>query len=201
MAKKNSVWEFEPDSVVHRITEVKAFGNRADAEQRSQFRHIEELVFRYELDVLLDERHKTNVTTPLAVTPEQKALRERGYISLEDMRFVKQNVDFVAGQIQKRLASAYNFYVDKEVIGLYLENVDTIFRAKIAQGDNPRAIDHLPSPLKAARKKPTSGQKRPTMRGGKLHKSIAEAVRAVPGEKYDTVQKRSRRQLAKLEGI
>jgi hypothetical protein len=201
MAKKNSVWEFEPDSVVHRVTEVKAFKRQGQAEQRSQFRNIEELVFRYELDVLLDERHKVSVTMPIAVTTEQKAPKERGYISLEDMGFIRQNTDFVARQIQKRLASAYNFYVDKDVIGLYLENVDAIFRAQIAQGQNPRAIDHLPKPLKPAKKKPTQGQKRPVNVNGKLYKSLRDAARDNPDKTYSAIRETSRRKLVKLEGI
>jgi hypothetical protein len=111
-----------------RFTEAVAGASLRNQEKRSAFLGIEEMIFRNELSILLNEK-----TAPLTIQPITLMKEQRVFSA--DMHFIKQNFDYIAGQIQQRL-TRHNLYVEKDQIKHYLQNIDSLFRAALAKGEN-----------------------------------------------------------------
>lgn len=155
------------------VVEVKAKAHGNELQLKPQFAGIEEFVFRAELEILLNEFKQKYVVHAIDYNGGEKA-RWVG-------EFVKQDRDYILGELQKRLASI-NIHPDKDQLTLYLKNVSKVIKAKLARGEE---IDALPFTGKAYGKrgrkpKRGMGRKKPVVSpyDNQPYESVAEAARA-----------------------
>lgn len=167
-----------------RITEVKAENNVTLESKRSQFLRIEELIFRNELAILLSERSRQLAIQPIGLMKEQR-------LFALDMPFIRQNTEYICQNIQKRL-TGYNVYVEKAQIQHYLQNIDRVFRAALAQGKELSAIPYTEAEysFKSFKKKdkPKQGQTRPVIVFDKIYPSVRAAHRDNAHMSYSAIQ-------------
>lgn len=159
---------------------------------------VEELILRYELSVLLDERLRNQVVERIDLMDVQKTF---GF----DMQFIRQNADFITARIQKSLSSVHHLFVDKGQIEEYLLRVDMVFKAKLAAGEPIDAIPYIGQydtldefgNINQKAKTPKQGRARPIVFMGKIYSSIRAAHQDNPSFSYNSIQKYTLRQAKK----
>lgn len=174
------------------LVEVKAKAHGNELQLKAQFDKdgIMELLLQYELAVLLDERTRNRSVEVIGLMKGQK-------VFALDMQFIRQNEEFICREIQKRLASGNRrLYIDKESIQHYLNQVDKVFKAKLAAGEEISAVPY--TRIKFESRKPKQGQARPVILFGTYYPTIEAAARANPSMTADAIRKASMRGLKKL---
>lgn len=174
------------------LVEVKAKAHGNELRMKAQFDKdgVMELILQYELSVLLDERTRSRSIEIIGLMRGQK-------VFALDIQFIRQNEDYICSEIQKRLASnKRHLYVDKETIQYYLQEVDKVFRAKLAAGEEISAVPY--TSIKFETREPKKGQARPVILFGVYYPTIAAAQRANPSMNYDTIRQESMRGLKRI---
>lgn len=183
------------------IVEVEAKIHQNELRIKQQFRGVMELVLRQELSVLLDENTRNQAVERIGLLQSQKAFAF-------DMQFIRQDTDFIAGRIQKGMAS-YGLHLEKGEIEDYLLAIDKVFKVKVAAGETITAIPYIGKfdtleeavarEMREAQqsKKPKRGKARPVVFMGCIYSSIRAAQKANPSFSYNSIQKQTLRQVKK----
>lgn len=159
---------------INRATENQANKNHHDRLKPTALRANQEIVFRDELAILLDE-YKGH----LSIMPAQP---REGQNPKYFIGVVAQDESFILNEMIKRLASK-GLHPTRWQIKDYLNAVSDVMRSKLAWGEEASALPFLNKnyyqPKKRGRKplEKKRGKRRPVKVNGVQYESIAEADR------------------------
>lgn len=164
--------------------EIEAKIHQNELRLKPQFGGIEELLFRAELETLLNEYKARYVTQAIDYSYGAKAR----YVG----EFVKQDRDYILGELQKRLASL-GMYPDNDQLTLYLKNISKVIAGKLARGEDISAIPFTGKSY-AKRGRPPKPRKRnhktPVFHNGKPYESIAAAAKEDSERSYAALRQK-----------
>lgn len=165
--------------------EIEAKIHQNELRLKPQFNGLEELLFRAELEVLLNEFKARYTTQAIDYSYGAKAR----YVG----EFVKQDRDYVLGELQKRLASL-GMHPDQDQLTLYLKNISKVITGKLARGEEISAIPFTGKNYSGKRGKSQKnkarkqGRKRPVMVNGTIYPSVRAAADNEDGLSYGYIR-------------